>query len=64
MAIIHGLWTEPDGWRSTARTGRCVTRCSRTRPHAAGGATRTIILGGKGGPRLAGWSPDTATSST
>jgi F420-dependent oxidoreductase-like protein len=54
MAIIHGLWTEPDGWsfegerwqvRGSMRHGE-VARGGRRHPH--------VIFGGKGGPRLAG----------
>ena len=53
MAIIHGLWTEPDGWsfdgkhwqvRESMRHGE-VSRGGRRHPH--------VIFGGKGGPRLA-----------
>ena len=54
MAVIHGLWTEPDGWsfegeywqvRGSKRHGN-VARGGRRHPH--------IIFGGKGGRRLAG----------
>jgi F420-dependent oxidoreductase-like protein len=54
MAIIHGLWTEPDGWtfegrhwqvRGSKRHGE-IARGGRRHPH--------ILFGGKGGPRLAG----------
>ena len=54
MAIIHGLWTEPDGWsydganwqvRGAKRHGE-IARGGRRHPH--------IIFGGKGNPRLAG----------
>ena len=54
LAILHGLWTEPDGWsfdgrywqvRGARRHGD-VARGDRRHPH--------IILGGKGKPRLAG----------
>lgn len=54
MAIIHGLWTEPDGWsfdgehwqlRGSKRHGE-VARGARRHPH--------VLFGGKGGPRLAG----------
>jgi F420-dependent oxidoreductase-like protein len=54
MAIIHGLWTEPDGWgydgehwqvRGAVRHGE-IARGGRKHPH--------ILFGGKGGPRLAG----------
>lgn len=53
MAIIHGLWTERDGWsyegkhwqvRGAMRHGE-IARGGRRHPH--------IIFGGKGGPRLA-----------
>ncbi len=53
MAILHGLWTEPDGWsfegdhwqvRGARRHG-AVERGTRRHPH--------IILGGKGLPRMA-----------
>ena len=52
MAIIHGLWTEGDGWtfdgrhwqvRGSKRHG-LVARGGRRHPH--------ILFGGKGGPRL------------
>lgn len=54
MAIIHGVWTEPDGWsfdgehwqvRGAKRHGD-VARGGRRHPH--------VLFGGKGGPRLAG----------
>ncbi len=53
MAILHGLWTEPDGWsfkgehwqvRGSMAHGE-VARGGRRHPH--------ILFGGKGGPRLA-----------
>jgi F420-dependent oxidoreductase-like protein len=53
MAIVHGLWTEPDGWsfegehwsvRGAKRHGE-VARDGRRHPH--------ILFGGRGGPRLA-----------
>jgi F420-dependent oxidoreductase-like protein len=53
MAIIHGLWTEPDGWsydgahwqvRDARRHGE-IGRDGRRHPH--------VIFGGKGNPRLA-----------
>jgi F420-dependent oxidoreductase-like protein len=53
LAILHGLWTEPDGWsyegehwtvRGSKRHGE-IARGGRRHPH--------IILGGRGGPRLA-----------
>ena len=53
MAIIHGLWTEGDGWsfngthwqvKNVKRHGE-IARGGRRHPH--------ILFGGKGGPRLA-----------
>ncbi len=53
LAILHGLWTEQDGWsydgqhwqvRGSLRHGE-VARGGRRHPH--------VILGGKGMPRLA-----------
>lgn len=53
MAIIHGLWTEPDGWsfegkywqvKDSKRHGE-IARGGRRHPH--------VVFGGKGGPRLA-----------
>jgi F420-dependent oxidoreductase-like protein len=53
MAMIHGLWTEPDGWsfegehwqlRDSKRHGD-VARGGRRHPH--------VLFGGRGGPRLA-----------
>lgn len=53
MAILHGLWTEPDGWsfegehwqvRGSVAHGE-IARGGRRHPH--------ILFGGKGGPRLA-----------
>ena len=43
----------PTAGRSRASTGRCVARRGTARSPAAVAATRTIILGGKGLPRLA-----------
>jgi F420-dependent oxidoreductase-like protein len=53
MAIIHGLWTEPDGWSFSGRHWQVhdakrhgeIARGGRRHPH--------ILFGGKGGPRLA-----------
>ena len=53
MAIIHGLWTEADGWsfdgehwqvRGSIAHGE-ISRGGRRHPH--------VIFGGRGGPRLA-----------
>jgi F420-dependent oxidoreductase-like protein len=53
MAIIHGLWTEPDGW-SYEGEHWTVREAKRHGPIARGGRRHPhIIFGGKGGPRLA-----------
>lgn len=52
MAIIHGLWTEPDGWTyegehwqvNGSKQHGAIARGGRRHPH--------ILFGGKGGPRL------------
>src|SRR3954471_19785373 len=55
LAIVHGLWTEPDGWsyagahwqiRDARFAPRPVQRPGRRHPN--------IIVGGRGGPRMAG----------
>lgn len=53
MAIIHGLWTEPDGW--TFEGSHWQVRGSRAHGQIARGGRRHphILFGGKGGPRLA-----------
>jgi len=52
LAIIHGLWTEPDGWSYQGKHWQ--VRQARFRPKPTfGGARHThLILGGDGGPRL------------
>jgi len=53
MAIIHGVWTEPDGW-SYAGEHWQVTGSKQHGPIARGGRRHPhILFGGKGGPRLA-----------
>lgn len=53
LAIVHGLWTEPDGWRFAGEHWR--VRGARFNPRPAGTQQRHphLILGGDGGPRLA-----------
>jgi F420-dependent oxidoreductase-like protein len=53
LAIIHGLWTESDGW-SYKGTHWQVRGAIRHGEIARGGRRHPpVILGGKGGPRLA-----------
>jgi F420-dependent oxidoreductase-like protein len=51
LAILHGLWTQPDGWSYDGRFWQ--VRGARLRPSAASGSRRHphLILGGSGGPR-------------
>ena len=60
LAILHGLWGEPDGWSYDGITGIKVTGAIfRPRPvdvagrprTPAGGARPRIIVGGQGSPR-------------
>ena len=54
LAIVHGLWREPDGWSLTAPTGRsAMPRFERARRADPGGPHPPLILGGEGGPRFA-----------
>jgi len=54
LAIVHGLWTEPDGWSYTGR--HWTVRDARFRPMPPAPAGRrhpNLIVGGAGGPRMA-----------
>jgi alkanesulfonate monooxygenase len=59
LAILHGLWTEPDGWSYEGHRVRVVDGFLRPkpvevpgRPRAANGAVRPrLIVGGEGSPR-------------
>jgi F420-dependent oxidoreductase-like protein len=53
VAIVHGLWTEPDGWRLDGPHWQVRDALFRTRPERNGRRHPPIILGGRGGPRLA-----------
>ncbi len=59
LAILHGLWTEPDGWSYEGHQIRVVDGFLRPkpvdvpeRPRAANGSVRPrILVGGDGSPR-------------
>ena len=59
LALLHGLWTEPDGWSFSGHQIRVEGGFLRPkpvategRPRSAGGAVRPrIIMGGQGSPR-------------
>jgi F420-dependent oxidoreductase-like protein len=53
LAIIHGLWTEPDGWTFEGAHWQVRGSHFRPRPTFDGGRHPHLILGGDGGPRLA-----------
>jgi F420-dependent oxidoreductase-like protein len=53
LAIVHGLWTEPDGWSFEGRHWQVRNARLRPRPTFSGRRHPHLILGGNGGPRLA-----------
>jgi F420-dependent oxidoreductase-like protein len=54
LAIIHGLWTEPDGWSYDGRHWKVADAVFYPKPSGAGGRRHpNIIIGGDGGPRMA-----------
>jgi F420-dependent oxidoreductase-like protein len=53
VAIVHGLWTEPDGWSFEGRHWQVRRSVFQPRPTSADRRHPNLILGGDGGPRLA-----------
>jgi F420-dependent oxidoreductase-like protein len=53
LAIVHGLWTEPDGWSYEGSHWQVRGAHLRPRPTFSGTRHPHLILGGDGGPRLA-----------
>jgi F420-dependent oxidoreductase-like protein len=53
LAIVHGLWTEPDGWSYEGRHWQVRNARLRPRPTVSGRRHPHLILGGDGGARLA-----------
>jgi F420-dependent oxidoreductase-like protein len=53
VAIVHGLWTEPDGWRFDGARWRVEGSRFHAKPERGERRHPPIILGGDGGPRLA-----------
>lgn len=54
LAIIHGLWTEPDGWSYDGRHWQVRDALLAPRPAAPAGRRHpNLIVGGDGGPRMA-----------
>ncbi len=52
LAIVHGLWTKPDGWSYTGAHWQVRDARFRPRPAFGGAPHPHLILGGDGGPRL------------
>ncbi len=53
LAIVHGLWTEPDGWSFAGDIWQVTDALFRPRPTSPGRRHPNLILGGEGGPRMA-----------
>ncbi len=54
LAIIHGLWREPDGWSYEGAHWQVRDAAFRPRPQRGPGRPHPpLILGGEGGPRFA-----------
>ena len=51
LAILHGLWTEPDGWSYEGRFWQVRGARLRPSPRSAVRPHPHLILGGSGGPR-------------
>lgn len=53
LAIVHGLWTEPDGWSYDGRHWQVADARFSPRPAPRNGRPHpNIIVGGAGGPRM------------
>jgi F420-dependent oxidoreductase-like protein len=53
VAIVHELWTQPDGWTFSGEHWQVSGSLFRARPERNARRHPPIILGGRGGPRLA-----------
>ncbi|HUG47063.1 MAG TPA: TIGR03560 family F420-dependent LLM class oxidoreductase [Candidatus Limnocylindria bacterium] len=54
LAILHGLWTEPDGWSYEGRHWQLADALFYPKPPARDGRRHpNILAGGAGGPRMA-----------
>jgi len=54
LAILHGLWTEPDGWSYEGRHWQVADALFYPKPMALGGRRHpNILIGGDGGPWMA-----------
>jgi F420-dependent oxidoreductase-like protein len=53
LTIVHGLWTEPDGWSFDGTHWQVSDALFRSRPTRSGKKHPHLIIGGDGGPRQA-----------
>lgn len=54
LAILHGLWTEPDGWNFDGRHWQVSDAMFYPKPKASAGRRHpNIVIGGDGGPWMA-----------
>jgi F420-dependent oxidoreductase-like protein len=54
LAILHGLWTEPDGWSYDGVHWQVRDALFHPKPPASAGRRHpNLIIGGDGGPRMA-----------
>jgi F420-dependent oxidoreductase-like protein len=54
LAILHGLWTEPDGWSYDGRHWQLGEALFYPKPAALPGRRHpNLLIGGRGGPRMA-----------
>jgi F420-dependent oxidoreductase-like protein len=54
LEILHGLWTEPDGWSFDGRHWQVKDALFYPKPPASAGRRHpNLIIGGDGGPRMA-----------
>jgi F420-dependent oxidoreductase-like protein len=52
LAVVHGLWTQPDGWSDVGTRWPVTDARFVPRPEQPGRRHPPLILGGAGGPRL------------
>lgn len=53
LAVVHGLWTEPDGWSFDGRHYAVRNARFVAKPARKGRRHPPILLGGEGGPKMA-----------
>lgn len=53
LAVVHGLWTAPDGWSFDGRHYRVRKARFVAKPARKGRRHPPILLGGEGGPKMA-----------